>query len=136
VSQENLDRVREGIEAMERGDLDAIVAIADPNVEFVNPSHALEPGSRTGPEGLRAGLKSMLDAFEDLRIHVDRLVDVDERVVAIGHFTGRGRGSGAVFTPQPFGLVLTIRAGKLTRYEWMQPSKALEAAGLGGGAQA
>jgi ketosteroid isomerase-like protein len=130
VSEQNLDRVREGIKAMERGDLDAIVATADPNVEFVNPDDALEPGSRTGPEGLRAGLKGMLDAFEGLRIDVDRLVDIDEQVVVIGRFSGRGRGSGAGFTPQPFGLVLTMRGGKLTRYEWMQPSQALEAAGL------
>jgi ketosteroid isomerase-like protein len=72
----------------------------------------------------------MLDAFEDLRIDVDRLVEVDERVVATGHFSGRGRESGAEFTPQPFGLVLTFRAGKLTRYEWMEPRKALAAAGL------
>jgi uncharacterized protein len=131
MSQENLNLVREGIRAMERGDLDSIVAGADPQVEFLNPDYALEPGSRTGPEGFRAGLKSMLEAFEDLEIDVERLVDVDDRVVAIGHFAGRGRGSGAEFSPQPFGLVLTIDAGKLVRYEWFsQPAEALEAVGL------
>jgi ketosteroid isomerase-like protein len=131
MSQENVDLVREGIRAMENGDLDTIVAIAGPEVEFVNPDYALEPGKRIGPEGLRAGLKGMLDAFDDLRVEVNRLIDLEERVVALGCFSGRGRGSGAQFTPQPFGLILTFRQGKLVRYEWYwTASDALEAVGL------
>jgi ketosteroid isomerase-like protein len=131
MSQENLELVRAGIRAMESGDLDQIVAGADPQVEFVNPPYALEPGTRTGPEGLRAGLAGMLDAFEELRVDVDRYIDLDQRVVALGSFSGRGRGSGAQFSPQPFGLVFSFRDGRLVRYEWYwKPSDALEAVGV------
>jgi ketosteroid isomerase-like protein len=133
MSQENVDLVREGIRAMENGDLDTIVASASPEVEFVNPDYALEPGKRIGPEGLRAGLKGMLDAFDDLRVEVNRLIDLEERVVALGCFSGRGRGSGAQFAPQPFGLIFTFHHGKLVRYEWYwTASDALEAVGLSG----
>ena len=53
MTSENVQRVHESLRAMERGDVDAIVALSDPEVDFVNPPSAVEPGTRHGPEGLR-----------------------------------------------------------------------------------
>jgi ketosteroid isomerase-like protein len=131
MTSPNVERLLQGFRAMERGDVEAIVALAHPDVEFVNPDTALEPGTRHGPDGLRRGMAGMLEAFEGLRFEYDRIVDVDRHVVAIGTFRGRGRGSGAEFAPVPFALVVTLRDGKLVRFEWFaSPDDALRAAGV------
>jgi ketosteroid isomerase-like protein len=127
----NVENLIEGFRAMERGDVEWIVALAAPDVEFVNPDHALEGGIRHGPDGLRAGMSGMLDAFEDLRFEHDQTVEVGDRVAATGTFTGRGRGSGIAFGPLMFAVVATQRDGKLIRYEWFaEPEDALRAVGL------
>ena len=116
---------------MERGDVEAIVALAHPDVEFVNPDSALEPGTRHGLDGLRVGMTAMLEAFEDLHFDYERIVDMDDRVVALGTFRGRGRGSGVELGDAPFAIVVTQRDGKLVRYEWFaSPEDALRAAGV------
>ncbi len=127
----NVEQLKEGFRAMERGDVEAIVALAHPDVEFVNPDTALEPGTRHGLDGLRAGMAAMLEAFEDLRFDYERIVDNGDRVVAIGTFRGRGRGSGVELGSTPFAVVITLRDGKMARYEWfVSPEDALAAAGV------
>ncbi len=128
---QNVDRMMEGLAAMERGDLDAIVAMADPEVEFINPEHALEPGTRHGHDGLRVGLGAMLEVFEDLRFKPERVVENGDHVVAFGNFWARGRGSGMEVGPTTFAVLATLRDGKMVRYEWFNDGEdALRAAGL------
>ena len=127
----NTDRVRTGLEAMERGDVEPIVAQAHPDVEFVNPPYAIEPGTRHGIEGLRTGMRNMLDAFDDLRFESVQMHDTGDRVVALGMWTGRGRGSRYRFDPMPFAFVVTMRDGQMIRYEWFaEHAEALAAAGI------
>ncbi len=131
MASQNVEQTLEGFRAMERGDVEWIVALADPDVEFVNPAHALESGTRHGLEGLRAGMGAMLEAFEDLRFEHEQIVEVGNRVAATGTFSGRGRGSGMPFGPLPFAVVTTQRDGRLVRYEWFaEPEEALRAAGV------
>jgi ketosteroid isomerase-like protein len=129
VSQ-NVDRMMEGLRAMERGDLDAIVAMADPEVEFINPEHALEPGTRHGHDGLRVGLGAMLEVFENLKFELERVVENGDHVVALGSFRARGRGSGMEVVAT-FAVLATLRDGKMVRYEWFtEAAEALRAAGI------
>jgi ketosteroid isomerase-like protein len=73
----------------------------------------------------------MLEVFDGLRIDPQRIVDLGDRVVVTGVFSGRGRSSGAQFEPQPFGFLVTLRDGQMIRYEWFTgPEEALEAAGV------
>ena len=131
MTQPNAERMMEGLRAMERGDLEAIVALADPEVVFINPEHALEPGTRHGHDGLRTGLGAMLDVFEDLRFEPERVVENEDHVVAYGSFRARGRGSGIEVGPTPFAVLATLRDGKMVRYEWfLEADEALRAAGI------
>jgi ketosteroid isomerase-like protein len=131
MTSPNIDRLMDGFRAMERGDVDAIVALADPEVEFVNPDTALEPGTRHGPEGLRVGLSGILEVFDEVTYDYDQVVDAGDRVVATGSFRGRGRASGMEVGPAPFAIVATLRDGRLVRFEWFATAEeALRAAGV------
>ena len=128
---ENERRVRDALAAMERGDPEPIVAQAHPDVEFVNPPYAIEPGTRHGAEGVRAGLRNMLDAFEELRFETDRVVDLGDRVVALGRWSGQGKGSQYRFDPQSYAFLVTMRDGQMIRYQWFnEHAEALAAAGI------
>ena len=128
TASSNLDLVMEGFSAMERGDLDAILELADPDVVFVNPDGALEPGMRQGKEGLRTGLGALLDVFEDLRFDHQRIVELGDRVLVTGTFSARGNGSGMTVHPSPFAILITMREGRMVRYEWFLDEAAAEEA--------
>lgn len=128
---DNAERVELALRAMERGDVDAIAAQAHPEIEFVNPPYAIEPGTRRGVEGFKAGLGNMLEAFEKLRFQSERVIDLGDRIVALGRWTGRGRGSRYEFDPQPYAFLVTLEDGRMIRYEWFADhEEALRAAGV------
>jgi ketosteroid isomerase-like protein len=73
----------------------------------------------------------MLDAFEELRFDSQRVIDLGDRVVGLGMWTGKGKGSGYAFDPQPFAFLVTLEDDKIIRYEWFaEHDEALRAAGL------
>jgi ketosteroid isomerase-like protein len=130
MASANLDLVMDGFRAMERGDLDTIVELCDPDVTFVNPAGALEPGTREGKHGLRAGLGAILDVFEDLQFAYERVVELDDRMLLTGTFTARGRGSGVLLDPAPFAILIDMRDSRMVRFEWfLDAEEAEQAAG-------
>jgi ketosteroid isomerase-like protein len=96
----------------------------------VNPSGAVEPGTRVGAESFGEAVASVADSFKGARVELEELIDQGDRVVVIGTLHGRGRGSGAEVERRQ-GYIWTIRDGKAVRFEWFNdPRGALEAAGL------
>jgi ketosteroid isomerase-like protein len=102
----------------------------DPEIEWVNAPGAIEPGTKRGHAGMNAVWENFRSAFERLRVEPQRVIALGDRVVSLGIFRGRGRGSG-LDVDVPYGAVLTFRDGKVGRWEnFDEPSEALEAAGL------
>jgi ketosteroid isomerase-like protein len=82
------------IAALNRGDVDGMLARMDPDFEW-RPLEA-SPVARVyqGHEDVRRYVEDWLTTFEDLRIDVEGLSEVSDRVVAVVHGHGRGRASG------------------------------------------
>lgn len=131
MSRENVEIVREGFGAVARGDLDSFLAFLHEDVVWVNPAYAVEPGTRRGIGEFREALQRLRAAFGDIRVEVDEVIEAgDDHVVVVGRWTGEGSGSG-VPMETAFSSVLTLRDGKVVRYEWFRErAEALEAAGL------
>lgn len=73
----------------------------------------------------------MREAFDDLRYEVERVFDLGDRVIALGRWTGRGRGSRYRFDPLPYAFLVPLRDGQMIRYEWFaEHAEALAAAGV------
>jgi uncharacterized protein len=131
MSQGNLELVRRGYEAYNRGDLDGAVS------DFASDCRYTAAGTipdRTGVFHGREGYKEFIgwlrSEFDDARAEIDELIDAGEMVVIGSTLRGRGRQSGAEakFT---FWQVWTIQDGKFARGQgFASRDEALEAAGL------
>lgn len=100
----------------------------DPDIEYVNPPDAVEPGTRRGPESFAR----IRDAYADVRIEPQRFIDAGDDVIVLATVRAVGRGSGVPIEWQ-HGYIWTIRAGRAIRFRWFNsPDAALQAAGRSG----
>jgi ketosteroid isomerase-like protein len=131
VSQENLEAVRRGYEAFNRGDVDAVLEGVDPEVEWHVPPVLPDPATYHGREGVRKLMQTMQDAFDDFELAVEEVREAGDKVVVMAAVRGRGKESGAVVESPSFGWVWTIRHGKVVLVE-VYPNRAatFEAVGL------
>jgi ketosteroid isomerase-like protein len=130
MSRENVEIVRRAYEAFNRGSLDAVTAMVDPEIEFVPPPGLGESGQR-GVESVLAMARQWIETFDDFRVDAERFIDPGgDCVVAFVRDRGRVKGTDVEIHNQ-FIHVWTLRGGKLVRWEgYTDETEALEAAGL------
>ena len=117
-------------EALARGESPACLGLLHPDIEYVNPPGAVEPGTRRGIAAYEDALRSMNESFEDVSIKVHEMKDVGDQVVVLATFIARGTSSGAQRQHED-GYVWTVRDGKAVSFQWFNdPAKALDAVGL------
>jgi ketosteroid isomerase-like protein len=127
-----VDRVRETVEAFNRGDLDAALDRAHPDIQWRSLDAFPDAGTYRGPEGVREFFQTWLDTFQGFRLHLEECVTVDEHLVlATLRVSGEGAGSGVEVESPAFFQLLEFRDGLVIRARMFQTeSEALEAAGL------
>ena len=124
MSQENVKLVRRIYDAWEREESARHFIAAD--VEYVNPSYAVEPGTRHG----RKSFAVIRDTYEDFELKIERIVDAGDETVVLAHYTASGPVSGVPVAGE-HGYVWTVRDGLAVRFRWFRSHReALEAAGL------
>jgi ketosteroid isomerase-like protein len=128
MREKNVELLRSLYEAFNRGDFDAAVRDAHPDVELIRPGGQ---SPVRGGAALQAWMEP--DAFEDQRFEPLDFTVNGGKVLVRQRMTGRGAGSGVEFDLTLF-VVFTIDDGGLvTRLEAFLPheeAEALEAAGL------
>lgn len=143
MSQENVEFVRaivtlyeqpDGIALLASGDLD--LSMVDPDIEW-DASEISEmipdlAGVYHGHDGVRAYWRRWMEAWKDLEFEVQDVRDEgDHVVVLIGNQRQAGRHTGIVTQLPPYGMVFTVRAGKLVRWStFPSHESALAAVGL------
>src|SRR5262245_2362093 len=129
MSEENVERMRESIEAFNRNDIPGLLRLMDPEIKFEHRLAALE-GKFTGPEAVAEWLADLAEAFDDGQVHCSDIRDLGDRVLALGTVRATGTGSG-VETELPYTVVARSRNGLITHFtDYGDKEKALEAAGL------
>jgi uncharacterized protein len=130
VSRENVEIVRRIYASWVPGSSPASTNLLHPKIEWVNPSDAVEPGTRTGIEAFTSITEDLDETIGGLRMEVERLIDAGSRVVVIATMRGRGGASG-VDVERRHGAIWSIRDGKAVRFEWFyEADEALRAVGL------
>jgi ketosteroid isomerase-like protein len=124
MSQENVELVRHIYDAWDRKESARDFIAAD--MEYVNPSYAVEPGTRHG----RKSLAVVRDTYEDFEIKIERIIDAGDETVVLAHYTASGPVSGVPVAGE-HGYVWTVRDGLAVRFQWFRSHReAVEAAGL------
>jgi ketosteroid isomerase-like protein len=116
--QSDVDLVRRGYEALARGDLEGLLSIADPEIEWHPPPNFPEPGPRRGIEAIRRGLRAYAETFEYFHTEPRRLLTTERpgEVLALARTRTCGKESGAEVTTEVAHL-LTVRDGAVVRFE-------------------
>jgi ketosteroid isomerase-like protein len=98
-------------------------------VEWVNPHDALERGNRYGIDSFNEAIRSVFDAWGEVRFEAERVIDRGDEVVALGRVRGRGRAAG-IEVARPHGQIWTFHDGRAIRMRWFHShAETLEAAG-------
>jgi ketosteroid isomerase-like protein len=123
VSQDNVELVRE-IYRLWNAQQSAGHLI-DAQLEYVNPSYAVESGVRRG----RDALGSIREVYPDFRIETERFIDAGDDVVVIG--LAHGTSTSGVEVKWRQGYIWTVLDGSAVRFQWFNdPAEALAAAGI------
>jgi ketosteroid isomerase-like protein len=129
MAEGNLDLMRRAFEAFGAQDMEAFVDCMHPEVEF-EPHLALVEGRYRGHDGIRKFMADGSEVMELQGTEVDEVRDLGDRVLALGTFHIRGRGSGAEDVT-PFALLGRIQEGRFIHLkDYGDAAEALEAAGL------
>jgi ketosteroid isomerase-like protein len=94
MSQENVEIVARLVDAWNQANVEAILALFDPECEVIFPPEVPEPGPFHGHTELREWAEGFLAAWESHHAEVVELIEADHSIVAILHLIGRGSGSG------------------------------------------
>src|SRR5215218_3320833 len=119
MSEENVQIVRQALEAFMRGDNETALAFYDPEIEMRG---AIDPAKvYRGRDGVIAFFRDWLSAWDSFTAEVEEWIDTGDQVIAIVHDRARGKLSG-VDVEQRNAHLWTIRDGKLLRLR-IYPSK-------------
>jgi ketosteroid isomerase-like protein len=132
MSKESLELIRriydEGLIDKDPGEW--LLELATPDIEYVNPPYAVEPGVRRGSVDVVRAMRAFGEVWEESRHELHELFDCGDVVVAAVTWHIRSRGSESELVNQE-AHTWTLHEGRIARFEWGQDlGTALEAAGL------
>jgi ketosteroid isomerase-like protein len=95
VSRVNVKLAREGFEALQDGDVEALLPFVHPEFELTTPpSMAAEPDTYRGEDGVRRYFSSFYEAMDRVWFEADDFIEVGDRVVIPTTLHTRGRTTG------------------------------------------
>jgi ketosteroid isomerase-like protein len=131
MSQENVEVVRALFTAWNQDELEDFLDCISPEWEW-HPAR-LFPGTDAvyrGKQGFTRFWKTFREPWESIRVEIERIEDLGDRVLALMLFYGKGKLSGVDVTTE-YANLFTLRDGLITYQvgygDW---KSALEAAGL------
>ena len=128
VPSEHVEVVQRAANAMQRGDVDALMEVCTDDVLFLPGRSALQ-GGYVGAAGFRKWFADNAETFEVFTSTWTEIVEAGEQVVIIGQVTIRPRGGPEASIPAAF--VFTFENGNIARAEDLRDrSAALASVGL------
>ena len=116
MTDDYVDRLRRGYEALNRGDLAVVLGLLDPDIEWHEPAPSPEAGSHRGRDSFERFLRGWVESFDDFRVEPEDVIERRGRLIAVVRQTGRGRASG-VEVEARLAHVWTVKDGRAIRWE-------------------
>jgi ketosteroid isomerase-like protein len=110
MAEPNVELHRRFIEAYNARDLEALIASADPSVEFHSAFANVAGTVYHGHDGIREFFVGLESAWGEIRLEPEAYFDLGESTLAVGVLHGRGALTGAEVA-MPITSLLTWRNG-------------------------
>jgi ketosteroid isomerase-like protein len=132
MSRENVEVVRRLYAAWAHDEVPGPLELLHPDIEYVNPDGAIEPGIRRGLPAFIAAIEKLFEGWATWKMEPEQITAVGDQVAVVVRYQASARRSGIAVEGRESAL-LTLRDGKVVRYEWFHgPADAPEAMGLSG----
>ena len=132
MSQENVEVVERFMDAFNRRDREAVAALVHPQIEWhtmAGPLFGVE-AMNGREEALAFMFEGIDDAVKDFRVFAEVNELSDGQVLSVGHYEGRGVGSGATVETNA-AAIWRVEGGVIVFFQdFATRAEALEAAGL------
>ncbi len=132
MSEEHVEAVRRSLDAWNRGDVEAWLEDAHPEIEWFSEIVQRVEGSDTVYRG-QSEMRRYWDdwhALWDVAIEITDIRDLGDTVIALGHVRARGEASG-IDLERPIAYVFEFEDGRARRVRsYFDVRAALEAVGL------
>ena len=131
MSQENVEVITRWIEAYNRRDIEGLLDLSDPDIEFRSLFAGIEAGGAfRGSAGVYEYFKAIEDAYESFQVLPDEFLDAGAGVVVPAQAVWTGRESGASDRTR-IAVAIWLRKAKVMRVEtFTSRTEAAEAVGL------
>ena len=128
MADNNVEIVRSAFDAIRRRDIDALLSLYHPDIEFLPLTGTrVEHGGYAGHSGVRSYFDEVAEVWEEMRPYEESSHPVGDHVVVTGGCAVRGIGSG-VASDDPMAWVITLADGKITRHRaYRTAAEALDA---------
>jgi ketosteroid isomerase-like protein len=123
----NVDIVRRAYEAMTNRDVETVIILLDPQVEWGQPEALPWGGTYRGPQEVLEFFGKVNEYIEGLRVDSDEYLDAGSSIVVLGRVRGTARRSGVRFAVR-LAHVWRVREGKIVWFYNFADTAALLAA--------
>ena len=126
MSEQNLEVVERLYATWRRDGFGVVPELMDPQIEYVNPSYAVEPGIRRGYDGFAAAAEAVTSIYGDYEVDNPQLQDLGDRVFVRAWVKTRSHANDVPIEAER-GYVFDVRDGKVLRFAWFNdPADALD----------
>jgi ketosteroid isomerase-like protein len=130
MSRADIEMLRAGYEAFNRGDWDSVFRHASPDFALRTADRVTNPGTYRGPEEARRFFEDLFEPFEEVVTEPQEFFERGDRILVLVLVRSRPRGSSAVVENR-IAHLWTMRDGKAVRFQiFPERARALEAVGL------
>lgn len=116
MSSNNLDLLREGYRNLAKGDIPALLAVFDPDIEWTAAKGFPYAGTYRGPDEVTKQIFMKLGTeWNGFSVEPHEFIDAGEKIVVLGTYSGTYKATGKSFKAD-FAHVWTVRDGKAVKF--------------------
>ena len=124
----NLEIIKTLYQAFENGEIETILDILDPNVEWHESEKLPYGGTFIGRDAVFAGVFEKIGAqWENFQAHVEEFIDGGDRIITLGFDRGTYKATGKSMEA-PTASIWTLKNGKVIKFvQYIDTMKVWEA---------
>jgi ketosteroid isomerase-like protein len=112
----NLAILKKGYEDFGKGDIPAVLAVFDENIEWTEAEGFPYAGTYKGPQNVAEGVFTKLGTeWDGYTVKANEFIDAGDRIVVLGKYSGTYKATGKSFEAE-FAHVWTLRDGKAVNF--------------------